>query len=104
VQLPDSIERRAPELWWDAGLPLYEAGRYAEAAAKGRELIAAHPGQAYVVFNTACCESLAGEPAAAIEHLRQAIELWDGCRELARNDSDFELVRGEAAFRALVDD
>jgi len=24
-----------PELWWDSALPLYEAGKYAEAAARG---------------------------------------------------------------------
>jgi hypothetical protein len=102
VQLPDSIRRHAPELWWDAGLPLYETGRYAEAAAAGRELLAAHPDQTYLYFNTACCESLAGEPVAAIEHLRRAIELWEGCREMARNDSDFDPVRDEPAFQALV--
>ena len=42
VALPDSIQRHAPELW-DPVRPLYEAGRYAEAADGGRELIEAHP-------------------------------------------------------------
>ena len=44
VGLPDSIQRHAPELW-DPVRPLYEAGRYAEAADRGRELIEAHPDQ-----------------------------------------------------------
>jgi len=100
--LPDSIQRFAPELWWDSARPLYDDGQYAGAAAKGRELIDARPDQPYLYFNTACCESLAGETAAAIEHLSQAIAMWDGCREMAKHDSDFDAISGEPAFQALV--
>jgi hypothetical protein len=103
VHLPDSIRRLAPEVWWDSARPLYAAGQYADAAAKGRELIEARPDQPYLYFNTACCESLAGQTSGAIEHLRQAIELWDGCRELAKRDPDFAAIRDEPAFQALVD-
>jgi hypothetical protein len=102
VSLPQSIQRHAPELWWEEGRPLYDAGRYADAAATGRELIGARPDQGYLYFNTACCESLAGETDAALEHLRRAIELWDGCRELAQRDSDFDAIRDEPRFRELV--
>jgi hypothetical protein len=102
VELPDSIRRFAPELWWDSARPLYEAGNYAEAAAKGRELIEQRPDQPHLHFNTACCESRAGQAGEAIEHLRQAIEMWDGCRELAEHDSDFDPIRHEPAFQALL--
>ncbi len=102
VGLPDSVRKLAPELWWDSAAPLYEAGEYAEAAARGRELIEARPDQPYLYFNTACCESLSGQSAEAIEHLRRAIELWDGCRELAEHDSDLDPVRADPAFRALL--
>ena len=102
VNLPESIRRFAPELWWDSARPLYEAGRYAEAAARGRELIEERPDQPYLFFNTACCESLAGETAEAVEHLRRAIEMWEGCRELAEHDSDFDPIRDDPAFRALL--
>ena len=97
VELPDSIQRYAPELW-DPARPLYEAGRYAEAADRGRELIEAHPGQGYLSYNVACCESLAGRTVDAIEHLRQAIDMWEGCRDMARQDSDFDPIRAEPAF------
>jgi len=50
----------------------------------------------------ACCESLAGRPADAVEHLRRAIEMWEGCREVAKADSDFDPIRDEPAFRNLV--
>ena len=101
VQLPDSIQRHAPELW-DPVRPLYEAGTYAEAASQGRELLEAHPGQAHLLYNVACCESLAGETVAAVEHLRQAVDLWDGCREMASEDSDFDPIRGEPTVQELL--
>jgi hypothetical protein len=55
-----------------------------------------------VFYNVACCESLAGRTDDAVEHLRQAIEGWEGCRELAKQDSDFDAIRGEAAFQDLM--
>ena len=101
VELPDSIQRHAPELWHPVQ-PLYAAGNYAEAADRGRELIDAHPDQGYLLYNVACCESLAGRPADAVAHLRQAIDLWEGCRNMAQEDSDFDPIRNEPAFAKLV--
>ena len=101
-ELPDSIERHAPEVWWDEARPLYETGKHSEAAAAGRELIESRPDDGYLLYNTACCESLAGETAKAIEHLGRAISTWDGCRDLAKQDSDFDPIRDEPGFRELV--
>jgi hypothetical protein len=101
VGLPESIQRFAPELW-DPVRPLYEAGRYAEAAGRGRELIDAHPEDAHLAYNGACCESLAGRTADAVEHLRRAISMFDGCRHLAQEDSDFDPIRDEPAFQDLL--
>jgi hypothetical protein len=50
----------------------------------------------------ACCESLAGRTADAIEHLREAIERWEGCREMAKEDPDLDPIRDEPAFVALI--
>ena len=87
---------------WAPIRPLYEAGDYAAAADRGRELIEAHPGYAAPLYNVACCESRAGRTADAIEHLRQAIALSDECRAYAKGDSDFDPIRGEPAFQELV--
>jgi hypothetical protein len=103
VGLPDSVRQIAPELWWESGQPLYAAGKYAEAADAGRELIEARPDQPYLFYNVACCESLAGRAADAIEHLRRAVEMWDGCREMAKHDSDFDAIRDEPEFQRLVE-
>jgi hypothetical protein len=101
IRLPDTIERQTRELW-EPAQPLYEAGRYADAADRARELLADHPDDGRLLYNLACCESLAGRTADAIEHLGRAIEIWDGVRVLAKGDSDFDPIRDEPAFEQLV--
>jgi len=90
---------------WEVWQPLnrlYAAGEYAEAARRGRELVAAHPEYAGVLYNLACCESLAGQTQDAIEHLRLAVERSARYREFAAEDSDFDPIRGEPAFQELI--
>jgi hypothetical protein len=101
IGLPESMRLLAPELWWDHGQPLYEAGKYADAADKGLELIEARPDQPYLYYNVACCESLAGRTADAIEHLRTAVEMWEDCRGMARDDPDFDSIRDLPAFQEV---
>ena len=89
------------EFWAPVGL-LYQAGEYAEAAAKGRELIEAHPEFPVLVYNVACCESLAGQKAESLEHLRVAIERSERIRQFAATDSDFDPLRDDPAFIELM--
>jgi tetratricopeptide (TPR) repeat protein len=81
---------------------LYESGQYAEAADRGRELIEAHPEYAGPLYNLACCESLAGRTDDAVEHLRLAVDRSEQFRAMAAEDSDFDPIRDEAAFKELV--
>jgi hypothetical protein len=87
---------------WAPLAPLYQAGEYAEAADRGRELIKAHPEYPGLLYNVACCESLGARTADAIQHLRLAIERSDRFRSLAANDSDFDPIRDDPAFKQLV--
>jgi tetratricopeptide (TPR) repeat protein len=87
---------------WAPLRPLYEAGEYAAAADRGRELVEAHPQYAALWYNLACCESLAGRGADAVEHLRQAIDLSEQFRSYAKDDSDFDPIRDEPAFTELI--
>jgi tetratricopeptide (TPR) repeat protein len=87
---------------WAPLSPFYEAGEYAQAANRGRALIEAHPEYSAVLYNVACCESLAGQTADAIEHLRLAIDQAERLRSLAADDSDFDPIRNEQAFKELV--
>jgi hypothetical protein len=99
--LPDSLAPDPAREAWAPVHPLYEAGRYAEAVDRGREVLEAFP-HPRVFYNVACCESLAGRTADAVEHLRQAIDGSEGCREMAKQDSDFDPIRGEPAFEELI--
>jgi hypothetical protein len=99
VGLPEGIQR---DDVWDELRPLYEAGEYAAVADRGVELVAANPEDARLAYNVACCESRAGRPAVAIEHLRLAIGLHDDLRALAADDADLDPIRREPAFRELV--
>jgi len=89
------------ELWAPLG-PLYQSGEYDEAADRGRELADAHPGYPALIYNIACCESLAGRKADAVEHLRLAVDRSERFRSLASEDSDFDPIREEPAFKELV--
>ena len=87
---------------WSQLQPLFQAGKYEQVADRGKQLLAEHPEYPGVSYNVACAEALAGRPADAIEHLRQAVESSERFRELARDDSDFDSIRDEPAFRELV--
>ena len=91
------------ELWASAGR-LYQEGRYAEAADQARDVAAAHPHYPALLYNLACCESLAGRKSDAIEHLRLAIERWEGVRSYLASDSDLDPLRNEPDFQALLAD
>jgi tetratricopeptide (TPR) repeat protein len=93
-----------PSGWefWAPVEPLYEAGEYAEAADRGRVLVEAHPEYANVFYNVACCESLAGRTTDAIDHLRRAIEMSERFGAYANDDSDFDPIRDEPAFKELI--
>ena len=89
------------ELWAPVN-PLYEEGRYAEAADRAAPLADAHPEYPGLAYNTACVESLAGRPDQAIEHLRRAIEGSERFRTFAAEDSDLDGIREQPGFKELV--
>jgi len=90
------------ELWASAAGRLYQSGEYAEAADRARPIVDAHPEYPLLAYNLACCESLAGRKADAIEHLRRAIEGSERAREFAAGDSDLDPIRDEPAFKELL--
>ena len=93
-----------PHGWevWVQVAPLYQAGEYAAAADRGRELIQANPHYPLLFYNLACCEALAGRTDDAIEHLRHAADRSKELRRYAKEDSDFDPIRDEPAFKEIV--
>jgi hypothetical protein len=87
---------------WAPLRPRYEAGEYAEVADRLRVLVEAHPQYTELFYNLACCESLAGRTTDAIDHLRRAIDMSKQFRAYASDDSDFDPIRDEPAFKALL--
>jgi tetratricopeptide (TPR) repeat protein len=93
-----------PDGWeiWAPAHPLYEAGDYAGAVEKAREVVEANPEYAAPLYNLACCEALAGMPEEAIGHLRAAVDRRPSLRDLAKEDTDFDPIRDESGFKELV--
>lgn len=88
--------------FWAPLLPLYNAGEYGKVVERLRDAVDEHPEYPALTYNLACCESLAGQTAEAIEHLRQAIDRADRFRVLAADDTDLEALRDEPLFNHLL--
>ncbi len=80
----------------------WEAQRRAHASAERADHVAAasilrselgRSGDALLLYNLACYESLAGESAESLAHLRRAIELDPSLGDLAGEDPDFDPIR-----------
>jgi tetratricopeptide (TPR) repeat protein len=89
------------ELWAPVG-PLYQEGRYAEAADMARDIVEANPDYPSLLYNLACCESLAGRREDAVRHLRPAIERSAQLRRLAVEDDDLAAIRDDPAIKELL--
>jgi len=89
------------ELWGPLRAP-YEAGDYEQAAEGARKLVAANPEYSMLAYNLACLESLTGHKAEALEQLRGVVGESEQLRALAKNDSDFDAIRDDPAFKELV--
>lgn len=75
-----------------------ERGREAMREALGRE-----PDAWQGAFNAACFEALAGEPDAALEHLRRAVELdRREVRRYAPDDADLDSIRDDPRYAELL--
>ena len=81
-----------------AAIPLSAAGDHKGAAAIIREELERSPDNASVLYNLACAESLGGDTESALEHLARAVELNPKTAEWAREDTDFDAIRGDPRF------
>jgi uncharacterized Ntn-hydrolase superfamily protein len=90
---------------WDAlrrATSFHQPGKYAEGAALLRAELAKQGDDPVLLYDLACFESLAGDAAEALEHLSRSLELDPKLRLGAAADTDFDALRQDPRFPALV--
>ena len=60
------------------------------------------PGNALILYNIACMQSLLGRGDEALETLRTSVEAWPQFKENAQKDDDFASLREDQRFLDLV--
>ncbi|HZO63050.1 MAG TPA: DUF1028 domain-containing protein [Gaiellaceae bacterium] len=92
-------------LVWEAlrrASAFHEPGRYAEGAAVLRRARERYGDDAVLLYDLACFEALAGDTEEAIGHVTRALELDPMLRPGAAADGDFDALRQDPRFQALV--
>ena len=65
-------------------------------------VIEIEPDDAMAYYNKACCYGLQEQIDLAIDTLQHSITLYSENRELAKTDSDFDGIRDDERFQAVV--
>ncbi|HKC78103.1 MAG TPA: tetratricopeptide repeat protein, partial [Gaiellaceae bacterium] len=61
-----------------------------------------HPGNALILYNIACTQSLLGRSDEALATLGESVGKWPKFKENAKGDDDFTSLRDDARFLELV--
>ena len=95
-----------PSLWED----VFAANAYADKGDLDRarqlmaELVEQNPDAWQGFFNAACLEARLGDRDRAMEHFERALQLEpEKAREFAKTDSDFDSIRDDPRFMALLE-
>lgn len=88
---------------WELGVTrLFDRGEHEELKRVLVQALGKYEDDAGVLYNLACAEALLGEKDEALGHLGQALDADPAFREHAREDPDFESLRSDGRFAALV--
>jgi tetratricopeptide (TPR) repeat protein/tRNA A-37 threonylcarbamoyl transferase component Bud32 len=77
--------------------------KYEEWIATCDQTLAINPNNHFFWYSKASCYALQSSIHLAIENLEQAIKLNPDCRKKAKTDSNFDLIRQDWRFKALID-
>ena len=91
-----------PRALYMGGVALSHLGEPARAKDWARQALAINSGDATVLYNVACIYSTSGEAEEAITLLERAVAAGFGHWNWIENDSDFEPLRGNPRFQALL--
>jgi len=102
-----ALEKRRPrpksfEDLLNHGVYLHNRGDYAEALKAFQQAAEIHPKNEHVLYCLAAAQARTGDATAAIKALRSAIHANPANRAQAKSDADFEALRENSDFAALV--
>ncbi|KAM3110841.1 tetratricopeptide repeat protein [Phormidesmis sp. 146-33] len=90
--------------WGSRGIALAALERYEEALASYNKVLEIKPDDSYGWYKKACCYGLQGQVELAVATLKQAIDLDPEHREMAKTDADFDGIREDDRFQALLNE
>lgn len=98
-----AIQPDYPEALNNKGNALFNLGRYEEAIAAYDAALEIKPDKEEAFYNKACCYGLQGKVELVLENLERAVQLNpEEYREMAKTDADFDAIREDPRFQALV--
>lgn len=102
VAVGAEAKRFEPSAWEYAfrGKALFDLGRLTEARQTVEEGLARYPERADLYYGRACVDAASGDRDAALENLRQAVELHPPVAEWARDEQAFDPIRDDPRFPA----
>lgn len=89
-------------IWLALGWCYKRTGRIDQAIEALEKALAADPAEALLHYNLACYLSLARRKPGVLEHLSRAISLEPRYREMVDSESDFDPLRSDPDFQALL--
>ena len=89
-------------IWLALGWCYKRTGRIAKAIESLEQALTADPNEAIVHYNLACYMSLARRKPGALKHLSRAIALEPRYREMVDSESDFDPLRNDPDFQAVL--
>jgi adenylate cyclase len=105
VKLADAHLELNPDdarAWYLSAGALMRLGQRDQALERARRASAIDPEDPGVLYNVGCVYALAGSAEEALDYLDRAIQNGFGHREWLENDSDWDSIRGEPRFQALL--
>lgn len=97
----DAYRPRAWETNVDV-FPMFDEGRFEEAKQLLLEALGQYEDQGTLLYNLACAEARLGNPDAALDYLRAALEERPDLRQSAGGDEDLATLREHPRFAELI--